>query len=604
MKIKHCIVFVFLLWSTALWGQDVKFTASVDRNPVAVGEQFEVVFTVNGNAESFDAPAFNGFQVLSGPNQSTSMTSINGKTTMTFSLSYILAATKEGRFTIGAASVTAGGKQYRSSAIQVNVVKGSSRPQNNQPAQRGGQGNPQQMASGSQDISRQLFIRAVPNKTNVFQGEQLAVTYKLYANVDLVANNMDKLPEFNGFWSQEIRKDNQYVNWESEVYNGVRYNVAVLKEIILFPERYGKLSLDPLAMTFVVRQSVPTDDPIEAFFGSYKEVKYKIKSLPVAIHVRPLPEAGKPAGFAGAVGNFGVGAGLDRTEVKANEAITYTIKMGGSGNLKLLKAPVIEFPSGIEKYDPKINDQITESLKGVSGTREYSFLLIPRHEGEYTIPPFKFSYFNPATQKYVTLTSEKFDVKVAKGAPGSNVTAFDPSNKQEIEILEKDIRHIKTQQPDLVKQGDEFYGSVLYYLLLAVGPLMFVSALLYRRWYREYNKDQVAVKGRNANKIAGKHLATAQKYLEAGDMGNFYEAIYKGLFGYLADKLDLAAAALNRENIREKLQARGIGDGLMDRLTETLDLCEMARYAPVSGISAEQVFNKAKEIIKDIENHV
>ena len=603
MKIANYILLVLLFCGITASGQDISFTASVSKNPVAVGEQFEVVFSLNGNAESFDPPSFNGFQVLSGPSQSTSMTSINGRTSMSFSLSYVLAAVKEGELTIKSASITAGGKQYKSKAIKVKVTKGSSTGQSNQSASgqqaraRGNEGN-------STDISDQLFIRAVANKTNVYQGEQLAVTYKLYANVDITGNNMDKMPDFNGFWSQEIKRSNQYVDWQQEIYNGVRYNVATLKEVILFPQRFGKLSLDPLAMSFVVRQRVPTDDPIEAFFGAYKEVKYNVKSSPVTINVKQLPEAGKPAGFEGAVGNFGMGVGLDRTEVKANEAINYTVKISGSGNLKLLKAPSVTFPADIEKYDPKITDLIKESMNGVSGTREYTFLLIPRHEGNYKIRPFEFSYFNPETKKYVTLSSNEFELKVAKGAPGSNVTALGPGNQQEVKMLDKDIRYIKNSEPNLVKAGDGFYGSVLYYILLAAGPLAFVSAFFYRKWYRSRNKDHEAVRSRNANKVAIRHLASAQKHMQAGERLNFYEAIYKGLYGYLSDKLNIAAADLNRENIRERLLSRNINPALVGQLTETLDLCEMARYAPVSGISEQEVFNKAKGIINDIENHV
>jgi hypothetical protein len=603
MRVRYCILFLLLLLNTVAYGQNIEFTASVSKSPVVVGEQFEVVFTLNGNAESFNAPSFNGFEVLAGPNQSSSMTSINGKTTMSFSLSYVLAALKEGDLTINPASITAGGKQYRSGAIRLKVVRGNSSNQSGPSAQAARRGN-SQVSGRSNDISKRLFIRAVASKTNVFQGEQLAVTYKLYSNVDLVANNMDKLPEFNGFWSQELKRNSQYVNWETEIYNGVRYNVAVLKENILFPERYGKLMLDPLAMTFVVRQSVPTDDPIEAFFGSYKEVSYKIKSAPVTINVKPLPDANKPSGFSGAVGNFGMGVGLDKKDIKANEAINYTVRITGSGNLKLMKAPAIQFPAGIEKYDPKINDQITETMNGVSGTREYIYLLIPRHEGSYKIEPFEFSYFNPASQKYVTLSSEQFDLKVARGAPGSSIAATGFSGQQDIKVLEDDIRYIKTDRPQLAKVGEEFYGSAVYYILFALGPLLFIAALVLRKWYREQNKDQIAVKRRNANRVAARHLALAQKHLQEGGKGPFYEAIYKGLYGYLGDMLNLAAADLNRTNIREKLALKGIDDDLITRLTGTLDLCEMARYSPVSGISEQEVFDKAKGIINDIENHV
>ncbi|HMI01248.1 MAG TPA: BatD family protein [Pedobacter sp.] len=600
MKIRYYLLSVLLLWSALGFGQAIKVTASVSSGQVGTGEQFEVTFSTNGNPESFDPPAFNGFQVVGGPNQSSSFSSVNGATTVNISVGYVLIGTREGEYTIGPASMTINGKQYRSNPVKIRVVKGRSVPQ-----QQAAGGQSARPASGnSSDISKRLFLRAVANKTNVYQGEQISVSYKLYANINIVDNMPDKLPDFNGFWSQEIKRNNQNVEWTVEEYKGVRYHVAVLKEVILFPERFGKLTLDPLGMTFVVRQTTPSNDPIEQFFGggSYEDVKYKIKSAPVTINVKPLPEAGKPAGFQGAVGNFSVGAALDKSAIKANEALNYTLKITGSGNLKLLKAPELNLAADIEKYDPKVTDQITESLNGVSGSREYSYLLIPRHEGNYTIDALKFSYFNPATQRYVTLSTGSFPVKVAKGAPGSGVVAYS-AGQQDIKALGSDIRYIKGGDGSLQREGEGFYGSGWYYSLLCLGPLMFLGAFGYRKWYREQNKDQVIVKGRNANKVAAKHLANAKKQLLEGNKNAFYEDIYRGLYGYLSDKLNISAAHLNRENIGEKLRTKAVSEELILQLTGTLDLCEMARYAPVSGISEQEVFDKAKNIIGDIENY-
>lgn len=605
MKMKYYLLTVLLLWSAFSFGQGIKVTATVSSGQVATGEQFEITFSTNGNPESFDPPAFNGFQVVGGPNQSSSYSSINGQTTASISVGYVLIGVKEGEYTIGAATMGINGKQYKSNSVRIKVTKGRAVPQQ-QGQSRSAGGQPDRMASGnSSDISKQLFMRAIANKTNVYQGEQIAVTYKLYANIGIVGNAPEKLPDFNGFWSQEIKDKSGNVEWKEEVYNGQRYHVAVLKEIILFPERFGKLTLDPLIMTFVVRKNVPSNDPIEQFFGggSYEDVKYKIKTAPVTINVKQLPEAGKPEGFDGAVGQFSIAASVDKSALKANEALNYTLKISGSGNLKLLKAPAVNFPSDLEKYDPKINDRITESLSGVSGTREYTYLLIPRHEGNYTIEPLKFSYFNPATEKYVTLNASPFNLKVAKGAPGSNVTAYASGNQQDIRMLAKDIAYIKTKSFGLRKQGDDFYGSAAYYILLCSGPLLFIAALVYRKRYRENNRDQVKVKGRNANKIAAKHLANAQKQLLAGDKTLFYQDIYKGLYQYLSDKFNIPAAELNKENIKETLTNAGIKEPLIDQLTDTLDLCEMARYAPVTGIAEREVFDKAKSIINDIEDN-
>jgi len=610
MKMKHYYILpLLLLWTSAIFAngikpgaQDVKVTATVSKNVVGTGEVFEISFSVNGNIESFNPPALNGFQVVGGPNQSSSYSSINGNTTSSMSVSYDLVAVKEGEFVIGPAIVGVNGKQIKSNAVKVKVVKGRAVPQGNQ-----GNAAPQrdQVADGnSTDISKRLFLRAIANKTNVYIGEQFSVSYKLYTNIDLVDNALDKLPDFNGFWSQEIKNNNPNVQWEIESYNGVKYHVATLKQIILFPERFGKLTLDPLAMTFVVRQAAPSNDPIEQFFGgSYKDTKYKIKSTPITINVKPLPEAGKPEGFNGAVGNFSIGANLDKTSVKANEALNYALKITGSGNLKLLKAPELTLPADIEKYDPKVNDNINESMTGVSGSREYSYLLIPRHEGSYTIEPLKFSYFNPSTGKYVTLSTGSFAVKVAKGDPGSNVTAYAAGGQQDVKMLAKDIAYIRTGNSGLTRDGEGFYGSALYYVLLCTGPVLFLAAFGYRKWHRENNRDIVKVRGRNANKVAAKHLANAGKQLLGGDKKAFYEDVYRGMYGYLSDKLNISAADLNKDNIRDQLKARAVNESLIDQLTETLDLCEMARYAPITGISEQEVFDKAKAIINDIENN-
>lgn len=606
MKIKYYLLSILLLWSVAGFGQSGKVTASVSSNQVATGEQFEITFSTSGRAESFDPPSFTGFRVVAGPNQSSSYSSVNGQTTSSMSLGYVLIAVKEGDYTIGGATMEIDGKPYKSNPVKIKVTKGRVVPSQQQ-GQSGSAGAQSDVrASGnSSDISKQLFMRAIANKTNVYQGEQIAVTYKLYTNIPIVGNEPEKLPDFNGFWSQEIKDNNGNVDWKEEVYDGQRYHVAVLKEIILFPERFGKLTLDPLIMSFVVRKTVPSNDPIEQFFGggSFEDVKYKVKTIPVTINVKQLPEVGKPEGFDGAVGQFSIAAVVDKTSLKANEALNYTLKITGSGNLKLLKAPAVNFPADLEKYDPKINDRISESMSGVSGTREYTYLLIPRHEGNYTIEPLKFSYFNPATGKYVTLDAGPFDLKVAKGAPGSNVTAYASGNQKDIKMLAKDITYIKTKTSDLYKADSAFYGSAVYYALLCLGPLLFVAALVYRKQYRENNRDQVKVKGRNANKIAAKHLASAQKQLSAGNKTLFYQDVYKGLYQYLSDKFNIPAAELNKEHITEKLSESGISEKLISQLTDTLDLCEMARYAPVGGVGEQEVFDKAKGIINDIEEN-
>ena len=609
MIIKHYIIILLLCCAGSVMGQN--FTAAVSKTQVAAGETFEVQFTINANAEKYTPPSFSGFQVVGGPNESSSMSSVNGAVTQSVSIGYELVATKEGTYTIGSASLVANGKQLSTKPITIKVVKGSPARQNaaqqQQQQQQGVADEPVEQATGG-DISKNIFIKAVVDKTHVYLGEQLTVTYKLYTRVGIVSNDMDKAPDLNGFWSQDVNKNPQQQNipWKVESYKGQRYNVADIKQTILFPERDGDLTIDPLSMTFVVRQAMPARDVIEQMFGgAYKDMKVKVTSTPVAIHVKPLPEAGKPASFTGAVGVFKIDGGIDKNELKANEALNYKLKITGSGNIKLLKEVNINPPADFEKYDPKITDTVTETIQGVSGSRMLNYLLIPRHEGKYNIEPVQFSYFNPATGRYVSLSTKGFAIKVNKGVDGGgNVTSLAPADQKDIKLLNKDIRYIKTSGLDLYNQGESFFGSAGYYLLLLLGPLAFLGAFAYRRYTEEQNSDVIKVKNRRAAKIAAKHMANAQTELTAGNTKAFYEAVSKGLYGYLSDKLNIPAADLNQDNIAAELSARNVNADLVKKLIGTLDLCEMARFAPVSGVSQQQVFEGAKSTINDIETNV
>lgn len=602
MKVRYYIWIILLFQTAGLFAQDAKFTASVNKTTVGTGEQFQVDFSVNGNSSNFNPPGFSGFQVLSGPNVSTSMESINGNTTVSNSYSYILMATKEGEFTIGPATTIVNGKRLSTNAIRMKVVKGRPVPQNN--SQQGGADN-SVIEGNSADLAKSLFIRAVVDKTNVYQGEQLTLNFRIYTRIGIEDSRLDKVPDLTGFWNEDVKNQQQQVQWHVETYKGLKYNAADIKQTILFPEHTGNITIEPLEMTLLVRQPVASKDIMDQFFGgAFKEVRYKAKSAPVVIHVKPLPENGKPDDYAGAVGTFNMEAAVDKAELKANETLNYKIKITGAGNIKLLKALNTNFPADFEKYDPKITDTTATRANGVAGSRLYNYLLIPRHEGDFTIDPIKFSYFNPATGRYVSLSSKAFRIKVNKGVAESSVTALAGADKQDIKVLDSDIRYIKTDDTALSKPGDGFFGSLLYYLLLAVGPAACVAAYYYRKRMLKLNSDIVLVKNRRAGKVAAKHLANAQKQLLANNTAAFYEDVFKGMYGYLGDKLNILYANLDRQTIAAALKSRSVDDQLISRVLETLDLCEMARYAPVTHISKQEVFEKARGIISDIENRI
>jgi hypothetical protein len=609
MKIKLSIITLLLLCSSLAFSQ-TKFVATVDRTTVAAGEIFEINFSINGNGERFAPPGFAGFQVVGGPNVSNSVSMINGVTTSSMGYGYALVATKEGEFTIGPATIMSGGRPYSTSPIKIKVVKGSGGGQGGsgqQQQQGGSEPDARNMQRGRvKDISKALFLKTSVDKSTVYLGQQIMMNLRLYTRVPIVNGEPEKIPDLNSFYSQEIKNNNPNAQWRTEILNGVRYNVTDIKKTILFPEHEGNITIEPAIMNFVIRQQAASSsgDPFDAFFGGYEDVKYRIKGTPVVIHVKPLPTAGKPADFTGAVGKFNIEASLDKNDIKANDAINYQLRVSGSGNLKLLKPISPSFPPDFEKYDPKVTDTITENENGASGTRRYTYLLIPRHQGNYTIDPIKFSYFNPATGKYVTLTTRAFPVKVAKGVgDNSNVTAFSGAGKQDVKVLSNDIRYIKTGS-ELNEVGSDFYDSGLYYFLLILGPLGFAGALVYGKWRDKNNADVVGTKSRKAGRVAAKHLAVAKQRLAANDIKAFYEDLFRGLYGYLSDKLNIPYADLNREKIADELKARSLDESLINEMLDTLDMCEMARYAPVSGITGQQVFDKAQTMINNIESKI
>jgi hypothetical protein len=597
MKKRIGLIIGLLLCTTLLFAQG-KFVATASKTTVAVGEQFEVDFTMNGGGTHFSQPDFHDFVVVSGPSMESSFTSVNGVSAMSIGYGFVLAAKKEGTFTIDEAAVVLNGHTVTTTPIKIKV-KGQAPAQPAQQAQQQAAPDDNDKVD-TKDISKLIFVRAVTDKTRAYVGEQIKVYYKLYAKVPF-AGQPDKAPDLNGFWNEDVPSKGP-ASWKSEVYKGTRYNVAVIKQSMLFPQHAGDLSIDPLSITLMVR--IPYKDQFDNPFGNFKDVKYATKSQPIIIHAVALPTAGKPADFTGAVGNYTVYSDVDKKELKANETLNYTIDVSGTGNLSLINSPKIITPVDVEKYDPKTNDHIVVDSNGVSGSRQFSYLLIPRHQGNFTLNPVEFTYFNPSTQKYVTVPTKPFTIKVDKGDAQANVPAFNSSEQQDIKLLGTDVRYIKTSLSGIYKNGEGFYNSVLYYILLLLGPVLFIGALFYRRWNEQYNSDIVKVKSREAGKMAAKHLAFAQKELTTGNKAAFYDAIAKGLYGYISDKLNIPVADLNRENIADKLKAKSLNDTVIKQMDETLDLCEMARFSPITGISQQDVFDKAKNIINEIEDKI
>lgn len=594
----YLFLYIALAMGSRAVAQDVKFTAATSHTEVATGDRFQIQFTANAKITNFKAPDLSDFRVLSGPNQSTSMSFVNGAMSTSISFSYVLMAVKEGMFTIKPAVAAVDGQAYSTNSLNISVSKGV----NVQQQQTQQQNQPEESINISKaDATKDLFIKSSASKTTVYQGEHIIATYKLYTKVNIAGNELVKNADLNGFWSQEI--DLGQAQWSQEVFGGFRWNVATIRKIVLFPQRSGTLTIDPLEMKFIVQRRASGGNSVfDQFFGRVENVEANLKSEPIKIKVLPHPEP-KPASFSGAVGQFEMTTDLSSNKVKANEAINLKIKVSGKGNLPLIENFTIDFPKDFETYDPKIADNYKTSPNGVAGAKEYDYLLIPRHAGTFTIDPVEFSYFDPNTKAYKTIKSEPFTIEVEKGDGNAANVTFNGANKEDVQILGEDIRYIHTNDILVTHSKSSFYGSVGFYVAIGILPLFFLLVLIFRNKLREAQRDVIGSKSRKANKMANKYLAAAKKSLDAKQQAAFYEHISKALFGYTSDKLKIPLSALNKENITEKLNGVSVSPDTIANFIATLELCEMARFAPVS-VSEQEIYGKAASIINQIEKEV
>ncbi|MBN2614430.1 MAG: protein BatD [Bacteroidales bacterium] len=592
---KSGIYILFLLlfgWQWAQAADNVRFTASAPEE-VAVGQQFQIVFQVNGNGKGFTAPDFKGLTVLSGPNTSTSssLQFINGKMSQSYTItfSYIVMAEKTGTFYVQPAIITVDGKQYRSDKLQIDVVKGS--PRNNpagNPGQRTGTSGTVQGNNG-QITAKDVFVKATVNNAHPYMGQQVVVTYKIYTRVPVSNLAINKVSSFKGFWSQDLLSDNARIQQSNETIDGQQYVVAVIRKLALIPQQVGKLTIDPMQLNCVVQLRVQrqrSGDPFDDFFNdpffnqNVKNINKTLVANAVHIDVKPLPEAGKPACFSGAVGDFKFETSVDKTSLSTNDALTYTINLTGRGNIELIDAPKVGFPSDFETYDPKIVDNTIKTDIGISGSKKFEYLAIPRNPGDFTIDPVKFCYFNPADKKYHTLTSPSYKIHVVKGKGGGNNMVYTGNAQEDIQFLGKDIRHIESGPYNFVKVNTYLFGSVLFYILMLIPVVLLIVALILRKVIENRKANVSLLKNRKANKVARTKLMKAQKIKKTGNDKAFYDEIALALWGYIADKFDLKQSDLSMDSVREKLEQRQVAEETITGFISTLNNIEYARFAP------------------------
>jgi hypothetical protein len=587
---------------------EVKPTFVAEAVPEAVvkGDQIRLKFTTNSKKiRNFRPPIIRNFQVLMGPSRSsfTNTQYIQNKMTTQTSITYtyIMLAQKEGKFTIPPATIEIDGKEVKSNAVTIKVLPPD------EDASTGKAVVSSQTSSSKTVNAKNLFARAIVNKTKVYNQEAILLTYKVYTTLDLRNCALIKAPDFKDFQSKEIELPRSKT-FSMERYKGKNYKTVVLYQYLLFPQRSGSLKIPQAIFESSIAQRIQSEDPFDSFFNggvAYTQIKKKIKTPELKIKVLPFPE-NVTDNFKNAVGHFQISSTISTKQLKTNEALTLKIVLSGTGNMKLIEAPVIKFPSDFEIYDPKINDKYTVTSKGFSGTKEYEYLIVPRHAGEYTIPAAEFTYFDLKTKKYVTIRTTPYNIKVAKGAQVDPVVSnYVNSNKEDVKMLGKDIRYIMQGEVALEDYNSYNFGSLSYILWYTLPALLFVLCLVVYRQQMKENANLSKVRTKKANKVATKRMKSAEKLMKQHQKEAFYDEVMRALWGYVGDKLNMPVSELSKDNVTARLSELQILEETITEFIKALDECEFARYAPGNKDEAmNRVYTTAIAVISEMENQI
>ncbi len=594
------------IFSLALLRLEAQTSFTVEAPRVAaLGEPFRVEFVLSGEPDDFVAPDFGSFEVIAGPSisQGSSVSIINGKTTRSFSVTYtyVLLANQTGNQTIGSAKAEVDGKNYSTKPYPVEIVNERKSPQSNQSG-----GSSQRVATLAKD---DILMRFVVNKNNVYRGEAIVADLKLYYRAQVVGFEGFKPPAFNGFWTQEVQLEPGQPSTR-ETFDGKIYDVATIKRYILFPQKSGTLEIERMDATPIARIAMGSSSGggslFDSMFGggqSVQDIPRNVFSSPVKITVKELPSA--PASFYGAVGDFSMTAHMSQDEISANSAANITLRIEGTGNLPLVTTPKIGLPTSFEQYDTKSSDDMAVWGGSMRGHKQYEYPFIARAEGNFDIAPVQFTYFDPAKGEYKTLSSQPFKLNV--GADGSSASTSDLAvvsgvTKQELKILDSDIKHIFTEIGDVESSNSFVISSPIYWLLYALFIAVFVGALVYLNRRIKQMRDMVAMRNKRANKVALKRLKTARGFMLEGRTNAFYSEMIKVIMGYIGDKLNIGVSALTKDRIQSELTSAGVASEDVDQLLKILSDCEYSQYAPTEGVQMATIYQSMLDLIGRIEN--
>jgi len=588
MKLKTYILFLLLL-ITQLLSAQVEFTTKVSKKKLGINERLRVDFVMNSEGDNFSPPAFTGFTVVGGPSQSVSHSWINGKRSFSKTYTYILSPTKRGKFTIKQAKIVIEDETYKTIPVAVEVVAAIAKPKDpNDP-----------------DYVAQENIHLVAEISNLspYLNEAITIKYKLYVGPSVNVSNFNPIdnPKFADFWSQNI--DIKQFKIEQGTYKGQDYKFVVLRKSVLLPQKTGKLAIEPLTLDVVV--NVPTNR--RDFFGGrqYQSVHQKVAAGNRTINVKPLPEAGKPASFTGAVGEFEFDVTANKTALKSGESLQATVKVSGRGNLKLFELPKLVVPSSLEVYEPEHKENVRTNLAGMGGAISDTYTIVPQYKGNYPVSKLEFSYFNPKTASYHTLSSLEHIVEVSTGPTNTDATSQVSNTvvtQQNVVGKNNQFRSFHTNSNLVSTHTTQFFKSTLFWCLLLLPLLVIPVVLLFQKKRALIANDVKGNKIRKADKLAKKFLSEAKKNLNNKDA--FYESLHKSLHNYLKAKLQIETTEFSKEKIATVFEKNAISIDTTENFVSLIEGCDLARFTPISSDAMQQDYDKAVHVISEIDKAV
>ena len=584
--IKHITIVLFILTTSMTFAQ-VKFDAKVSKNKLGVNERLRIDFQMNQDGDNFNPPDFVGFTVVGGPNQSVSNSWINGKRSYKKTYTYFLAPKKRGNFTISQASITIKDQSYKTTPIKIQVTAAVDIPKD--------PNDPSYLAS------QNIHLVAEISKTNPYLNEAITVVYKLYVSPRIQVDNWNEIdtPRFNDFWSQNINTQGQKV--QNGKYNGEDYRFLVLRKTVLYPQKTGKLNIEPLTLDISMR--VPTKR--RDIFGSLlmTRVNKTVSAGNKTINVKSLPEVGKPVDFTGAVGGFSLNVLSSKTELDASESLQVKVNVKGKGNLKLFKLPKISLPSSLEVYEPEHNEDVKTNVSGMLGSISDSYTVVPQYKGKYPIPSISFSYFDLKTESYKRLSSDEIIINVLNGPSNSSSStennAINSGNKQAVVLNSDQFAFIKTKTDFLDIKSTHFFKTNTFWSLLLLPFLAIPLAIFVRKKKANRDADVYGNRIRKADKLARRYLSSAKKSL--GKKEAFYIALEKALHNYLKAKLHIETSDLSKDKTNKLLNEKGVEDNVIKEFGSILESCELARYTPIDIVAMQEDYDKAAKTISLID---